>query len=66
MSAGYYERMIQETAELHWVARELERLAPAAPTPPGGTSHDGRRAFQRAAARLRGNAEILRTHKRDA
>lgn len=35
-----------------FVASELRRLAPAARTPEGGTSHDGRRAFMAAAEHL--------------
>lgn len=31
--------------KLKYVAAELRRMAPAAPTPSGGTSHEGRRAF---------------------
>lgn len=37
---------------LRFVASELRRLAPNAATPEGGTSHDGRRAFQDVAERL--------------
>jgi hypothetical protein len=42
---SYQERM-------KFVAQELRRLAPAARSPEGGTTHDGRRAFQLAAEEL--------------
>ena len=38
--------------KLDFVAQELRRIAPNAPAPEGGTTHDGRRAFFRAAALL--------------
>lgn len=41
-----------EQEKLKFVAQELRRTAPDARTPDGGTSHDGRRAYQFAASEL--------------
>jgi hypothetical protein len=38
--------------EARFVIKELRRMAPAAPTPDGCTSHDGRRAFLSVADQL--------------
>lgn len=46
-------------AEAKHVAAYLRQMAPAAPALEGGSSHDGRRAFLRAADRLDPHNEVV-------